>query len=84
MIPTTVILAEIEHELWDAEAAHASMNSAHEAFAVILEELDEFWEEVRKKRSERLNTKMRDELVQTAAMCVRAIRDLNMYRQGEC
>lgn len=84
MIPTHAILNEIKAELFAAENAHDKMNSAHEAYAVILEELDEFWEEVRKKRSERLNVRMRDELVQTAAMCVRAIRDLDMYRAGEC
>jgi hypothetical protein len=69
----------IGEELEIAMEKHKPLNSAHEAYAVILEELDEFWEEVRKKREERSREAMRTELIQTAAMCVRAIHDLDLY-----
>jgi glutamyl-tRNA reductase len=50
--------------------------NAHEAYAVILEEVEEFWEEVRKKQSERDIRAMREELVQIAAMAMKAAADL--------
>ena len=62
----------VAEELERAQAQHAPMNSSHEAYAVILEELDEYWEEVRKRRSERRPAAMWVELVQIAAMAARA------------
>jgi thiamine pyrophosphate-dependent acetolactate synthase large subunit-like protein len=47
--------------------------SMHEAHSVILEELEEFWEEVRKKKSERSQPRMRFELCQIAAMAIKAM-----------
>ena len=65
-------------ELARAMELHKPFNSAHEAYAVILEELDEFWEEVRKRRESRSELAMRSELVQIAAMAMRTIIDLNL------
>ena len=65
-------------ELTRAEKAHAKLNSMHEAYAVILEELDEFWNEVMKKREARDLPKIRQELVQVAAMAWRTARDLGL------
>lgn len=70
----------VEQEHHRAVAAHNSMNSAHEAYAVILEELCEFWEEVLKKREERDKNHMLQELVQIAAMAMRAAYDLCLWR----
>lgn len=67
------VLLDIGIEVERAEGLHAPLNSMHEAYAVILEELDEFWEEVRKKSGERNHVNARTELIQTAAMCVRTI-----------
>ena len=67
------IASEVVDEVMRAEEMHNPLNSHHEAYAVILEELDEYWEEVRKKRDERDSKAMRTELIQTAAMCVRTI-----------
>jgi len=69
-------LSELLNEVARAESLHAPINSAHEGYSVILEELDEFWEQVRLKRAERDPSTMRRELIQTAAMCVRTIRDV--------
>jgi nickel-dependent lactate racemase len=65
-------LEAVADELERAQSLHAPMNSSHEAYAVILEELDEYWEEVRKRRSERRPASMWVELVQIAAMAARA------------
>ena len=57
------------------------MNGPHEAYAIIKEEFEEFWDEVKKfsipkGRDTRAN--MRLELIQTAAMCIRTIKDLGL------
>lgn len=57
---------------------HDSMNSAHEAYSVILEELHEFREHVRAKGENRNKHQMALELIKIAAMCVRAIVDLGL------
>lgn len=75
-------LAAVSNELADARCSHAPMNSAHEAYAVILEEVDEFWEEVRKRRSERNPSAMYAELVQIAAMAARAAGDVIAERRS--
>lgn len=50
-------------------------NSPHEGYAVILEEIDELWEEVRKNRSKRDLHLMRAEALQVAAMALRFVTD---------
>lgn len=72
------VLAEVGVEVRSACQQHPSYNSAHEAYAVILEELDEFKAEVWKKREQRSDAAMRKELLQTACTCVRAIIDLGL------
>lgn len=65
------VLAAVEHEVRRAEAKFAKFVSAHEAWAVLYEEIDELWDEVRANRPDRA----RCEAVQVAAMSVRFIRD---------
>jgi len=48
--------------------------SNHEAYGVILEELDELWDEIKKKNPDK--EKMRTEATQTAAMLLRFINEL--------
>ena len=74
-----VILSQVGDEVATASAKHRPMNSHHEAYAVILEELDEYWAEVSKGGSasgQRDLSTLRLELIHTAAMCVRALYDL--------
>jgi len=66
------------HELESARAKFERMHSAHEAYAVILEELDEFWDQVRLRDSARSRERMLNELVQVAAMAERAADDLGL------
>jgi len=59
-----------------------ALHSAHEAYAVILEELDEFWDEVRKKGDVIEPAKMLKELIQVSAMAQRAAEDLGLISRG--
>ena len=79
------ICEEMRREVTRAVELHGSMKSQHDAYGVILEELDEFWDEVKinpKKLSpddqERRLARMRNELIQLGAMAIRAIYDLGL------
>jgi NTP pyrophosphatase (non-canonical NTP hydrolase) len=72
-------LGEMMRELAKAEQKHAPMQSLHEGYAVLLEEVDEFWEEVKKQREARDHANVRKELAQIAAMAWRIV--LNLYEQ---
>jgi hypothetical protein len=72
------LLNDVFDELTQARAGHAPMHSAHEAYAVILEEVREFEAEVFKKTGARSRRDMYQELVQIAAMAVRAAVDLDL------
>lgn len=65
------VQSEVSHELLRALQQHAKFNSAHEGFAVILEEMDELKTEVWTKQSKRDLKKMRREAIQVAAMAMR-------------
>lgn len=67
------VLSEVAAELRRATAKFGPMASPHEAYAVILEELDEFWLAVKVKGISREDA--RAELIQTAAMAIRAVID---------
>ncbi|MGB8274118.1 MAG: hypothetical protein WCF16_02485 [Alphaproteobacteria bacterium] len=73
-VPAEPLLQEISESLVKAEAKHAPMQSAHEGYSVILEELDELWEEV--KRQERDPAAMRKEAKHVAAMGLRFLKDV--------
>lgn len=73
-------LDAVAAELAQARKLHKPMHSAHEAYAVILEELDEFWDEVKKKRKDRRGDDMAKELSQVAAMAVAAMSDLGLWQ----
>lgn len=53
-------------------------NSWHEGYALILEEVDELWEEVRKKTSKRNLPGSLTELVQISALCQIMAEDLKL------
>lgn len=79
------VCSAVNTEVNRAMKLHRGMNSAHEAYGVILEELDEFWDEVKvnpKKLHPELAVKrlenMRTELIQIAAMAIRAVHDLGL------
>lgn len=59
----------VRDEALQAVSVHgADYNSAHEAYAVLAEEVDEFWDWVKQKRAQRSKRAMVEELVQIAAV----------------
>ena len=76
--PIAKFSALVETEIICARGKHNPINSAHEGYAVILEELDEFWEQVRKKRINQDHSEMLSELVQVGAMAQRTAEDLKL------
>jgi hypothetical protein len=76
----TVVLRELER----AQELHPQpINSVAEGYAVILEELDEFWDEVRKKQALRSKEQLRTELVEVAAMCLRTAIDCGLMETSK-
>ena len=70
----TNAIMEIAREVERAQAKHRPMQGPHEGYAVILEELDELWNEVKANRLDLA----RKEAVQVAAMAVRFLIDLKI------
>lgn len=82
-IPIEETLIEIGDEVLSAEKKWPAMNSAHEAYAVLLEEVDELWDHVKTNQKHRDLDAMRKEAVQVAAMAVRFIRDVCDLHRGK-
>ncbi len=70
------LIAEVVAELKRASAKFPPFNGPHEGYAVILEELDELWEEVKASKPTADRAAMRAEAVQVAAMAMRFIVDV--------
>lgn len=70
------VLDQIRKEVASAEMKWPPMNSAHEAYAVLLEEVDELKAHVWTNQKRRDIEAMREEAIQVAAMAVRFIRDV--------
>jgi len=64
-------LKDIEDEYARARKKFPDFNSAHEGYAVILEELDEAWDEIKANDL----TAARKEMVQVGAMALRFLID---------
>lgn len=88
-IPTAVLYGDagtladiIDTELEFARGTFPPFNSAHEGYAVIAEELDELWQEVKANKggtgkiNEPQRMAMRKEAIQVAAMAMRFALDL--------
>ncbi len=65
------VLKRVRIEVLNAQQAWPPMNSAHEAFAVLAEEVDELWDHVKTNQKKRDLEAMRKEAIQVAAMAVR-------------
>lgn len=71
-------LAEVRCELDNARTRFPAFASAHEGIAVIREEFDELWQEIKndKQPAEERRNRMRAEAKQLAAMALRFMVDL--------
>ena len=72
----TEILGDVEAEYNRATCKFGVFNSAHEGYAVILEELEELKSEVFRKKENRDMARLRKEAIQVAAMAIRFITDV--------
>jgi cation transport regulator ChaB len=75
LVKLECILSEIGDEVTRAVNLYPKFNSAHEGYAVLLEEVDELWDEVKKSPKRRDYDAMRTEAMQVAAMAVRLMMD---------
>ena len=73
---------DVSDELRKARSKFNPLNSAHEGYAVLLEEVDEVWDEVKKNDSRRDYAAMYRELVQVSAMAQRMAEEI-VLRQIE-
>lgn len=69
------IFDEIKEEVAIAIKKYPSFHSLHEGYAVLLEEVDELWEQVKRKQGNRNYYSVKKECIQIAAMAIRIIRD---------
>ena len=70
------LLKAIGTELSRATMMHHAMHGPHEGYAVILEEVDELWDLVRKYPKRASVGDMREEAIQIAAMAARFVLDV--------
>lgn len=77
--PTPTILDEVAAEL-DRAKKFKPFNSAHEGYAVLLEEVDELKEQVWMNQTKRDLDKMRKEAIQVAAMAVKFVEMMDAGR----
>ncbi len=76
--PVTAIIEEVER----AKRHGKAFASLHEAYAVILEEVDEVWDITRQKRCLRNELELRKELIQIAAMALKALASMENFIGG--
>ena len=63
---------KVKAELHEATTKFPAFNSSHEGYAVLKEEVDELWDEIKANRHNRT----REEAIQVAAMAIRFLIDL--------
>ena len=70
-------IEDVVYELEYVKRKFPGYKSVHEGYAVILEELDELWDEIKKPRKERNNATMYLEAKQVACTAIRFMEMLN-------
>lgn len=61
----------VKKELESANGKFPLFNSSHEGYAVIKEELDELWDEIKNDKHPRSKMNQKDEAIQVAAMAIK-------------
>ena len=73
------VFQELEEAISQAERLHGDWYaSLHEAYAVLIEEVDEVWDEIRKKSHQRDLNAVRRELIQVAAVSIKAAMGIHL------
>lgn len=68
--------AAFVYELKKARAKFPAMASAHEGYAVVTEEIDELWDIVKQKQTERDYVAFRKEAIQCGAMVLAFLTEI--------
>ncbi|MFW6149830.1 MAG: hypothetical protein ACOC6D_08225 [Atribacterota bacterium] len=77
------LLDRVTKEYQKAISKFSTFNTAHEGYAIIKEELDELWDEIKKKNSD--SEAMGKEALQVATMALRFITDIcHSFRLEAC
>lgn len=69
------LITQIKNELNRAQENYPPFNTAHEGYAILLEEVDELWDIVKQKQARRDYSAMADEAKQVATMAMRFYLD---------
>ena len=69
-------LEKIRKEYAVAITNYKAFNSPHEGYAIIQEEVDELWDEIKKRPMERNHKLIHDEAIHVAAMALRFLTDI--------
>ena len=70
------LIKEIKREFDFATSKFGSFNNAHEGYAVLLEEVDELWENIKLKQTDPYRTpSIVQEAIHVATMAIRLIYD---------
>lgn len=67
------VIFSVVNEVYRARSLHPKFASPHEAYAVLKEELEETWDEIKANNTQRA----RKEMVQVAAMAIRFLLDVS-------
>lgn len=71
------ILEDVKKEFEFATKKYGEFHSLHEAYAIVLEEMNELWEEVKASQKDKSRGQFaRKEAIQVATMAIRLIFDL--------
>ncbi len=73
---TSQALDAILIEYGKATKRYCDFHSAHEGYSILLEEVDELWDEIKKSPVKRDQPAMTKEAIQVAAMALRFLTDL--------
>jgi hypothetical protein len=73
------VLAMVSNELMLAQEHFPPFHSTHEGYAVLLEEMDELWDEIKRCQPFDWNSQLHNEAIQIAAMAIRFILDCQRW-----
>ena len=73
------ILKDIMEKVEKINGKHPTYNSPHEAYAILLEEVDEVWDEVKIK--DQNYTRMYNEVSDVACVCIRFMKFLEEIKK---
>lgn len=77
------VIEDVKAELADVREQWPPMASLHEGYAILKEEVDEFWDEVKRKEADQDPLALYEELIQVAAMAVKTASDCLNVEYGD-